>query len=743
VKVRNHKKIAFMLAVGIFTGLTTGTGAPLGAQVIDVYKRPVQAEPSRDFDFLHYLIQLNINIAAKKFEGETTVTLTPLHDGLASVVLDAEEYTVTGVRAATGMPLFYEHISDKLSIRLPRPTLHGEILSFTVTYYGRDPKNGLRFYEASGDRPLLVASDSFPDNVHHWCPCWDYPHDKATHEIVATVPAGNRVAANGRLLSVREDATQKTVTYHWLQDKPHSTYLFFLAVAPYVIVEDRLGTLPINYWVYPRHADRARRTFGKTPEMMVFFSNLFDFDYPWAKYDQVEVPFGGAAESTTMTAMGESIVVDERGEIDFPSMGVVSHELAHQWWGDLVTLRTWSETWINESFATYCDFLYHRHALGEDEGAVNLLAKKNSYLQEARTRYIRPIVFDRYERPEQNFDRHTYQKGATVLHMLRSLIGDDAFFRTLSRFLHEHAFQPTDTQEFMKTVKEATGQNLDWFFDEWLYRPGHPIFDVTADWNGATKKLTWRIVQTQDTAAGIPYYRMPVVLGVRTSTGKTSEKVWISGRERIVAFDCPQKPLMVRFDVGDYLLKELTFERPVEELLYQLVHDDALGRMWAASQIGRHADDSRVAPALIQCAKSDAFWAVRRDACYILGGFESPIELDERFNIPFTRLNDGYHPGKFLNGKIAGILQERTSDPNPKVRAAAFWALGNLRDRRLISFLKERFAAEDSYGAQAAALVALGKTGDRSLVRFLQNASGMKAHGIIKQAADWALKEIK
>jgi aminopeptidase N len=236
---------------------------------------------------------------------------------------------------------------------------------------------------------------------------------------------------------------------------------------------------------------------------------------------------------------------------------------------------------------------------------------------------------------------------------------------------------------------------------------------------------------------------MPVVLGVVTPAGQMSERAWVSGRESVVALDCPQKPLMVRFDVGDYLLKELSFERPVEELLYQLVHDDALGRMWAASELGRHPDDPRVGLALIQCAKSDAFWAVRRDACYILGGFEGPIELDERNNIPFTRLNDGYHTGKFPNEKIAAILLERAGDPNPKVRAATFWALGNLRDRGLIPFLKGRFAAEDSYGAQAAVLVALGKTGDRSLVPFIQEASRMKAHSVVKQAAEWALKEIE
>jgi aminopeptidase N len=220
--------------------------------------------------------------------------------------------------------------------------------------------------------------------------------------------------------------------------------------------------------------------------------------------------------------------------------------------------------------------------------------------------------------------------------------------------------------------------------------------------------------------------------------------VWITGRDSVFTFDCAQKPLMVRFDEGDYLLKEWSFERPVEELLYQLAHDDALGRMWAAGQLGRHADDPRVAPALLRSARSDPFWAVRRDVLYILGGFGGPIDMDERTNIPWTRLNEGFKPGKFLTGGIAGFFKERTGDADPKVRAAAFWAIGNLKDPALVPFLTQKFAGDDSYGAQAAALVAIGKTGDRSAVPFLRKAASMESpSGIMKRAAEWALQELK
>jgi len=660
MKSRKLFRPAVLFAAVLLAGIPPVPSRPLAAQAVDVYARPVQAEPSRDFDALHYLIRLKIDIAGKAFDGETTVTLTPLRDGLATVVLDAEDFTVSGVAFETGSPLAFEQGPNKLKVALPRAFRPGETLSLTVFYRGREPKNGLRFYEASGDRPLLVASNSWPDNVHHWLPCWDYPHDKATHEIIATVPAGNKVVANGRLVSVKEEAGQNAVTYHWLQDKPHSTYLFFLAAAPYVVVEDRLGNIPINYWVYPKHADRARRTFGETPALMAFFNKLFAFDYPGAKYDQVEVPFGGGMESTTTTAMGEGVVVDERG-------------------------------------------------------AVDLLGKKNSYLQEARTRYVRPIVFDRYDRPEQNFDRHTYPKGAAVLHMLRDLLGDEDFFRVLSRFLHDHAFRSADTRDFMKTIKETTGRNMDGFFEQWIYKPGHPVFEVGWTWDETGRTVKLRLRQVQDFSKGIPVYRLPVKIGIVTSRGKDVRTVEVDE-----AFDLPaeEKPRLVRFDEGNVLLKEWTFERSEDELLFQLRSDDVIGRMEAAGELLRFKDRPPVIDALRQAAEKDSFWAVRESAVRALGQVKGEPQI--------------------------ALLRSKGEDASSKVRIAAVAALGGYGRRDLAPFFKDVFRRDRSYAVQAASLEALARTGDPSAEPFLKEAEAMPSHrDILRAAARRALDLLK
>jgi len=311
---------------------------------------------------------------------------------------------VSSVVSDFGAPLRFEQSDKVLKVFLAHPARFGEVVTFTCFYGGADPRQGLRFVDASPDHPRLVWSDSWPDNVHHWFPCFDYPNDKATSEIVATVPSGYKVASNGRLLGVVEDAASGTATYHWSQDLPHATYLVFLAAAPYVVVRDSLGTLPVSYWVYPQDEAKARPTYGKTPRMIAFFNRIFGFDYPWSKYDQISVPLGGGAESTSATAMSEGILVGAEDEPDFSAIGIVSHELAHQWWGDLITLRSWGHAWLNESFGTYADYLYFREDRGEEEGALNLQGKLESYLREARSRYIRPIVSDRYDGPRDMFD---------------------------------------------------------------------------------------------------------------------------------------------------------------------------------------------------------------------------------------------------------------------------------------------------------------------------------------------------
>jgi len=721
------------------------------AQETDIFSRPLQSEPSRKFDAVHYRISLRFHEEENAFDGETSVTIKSLQDGLQKCVLDAMTYTVTSVKSRGGQPLDFEHRDGKLIITLSQAIDYGSSVSFTISYHAKDltdPRGrikGISFVDESSDNPALIIARSFPNGARHWFPCYDHPSDKATQEVIATVPAGYRALANGKLVDVTGDLENKTRTFHWSQEHPHSTYLSTLVAGPYVVIEDSLGPLPINYWFHKQDEKDAMNSFHRTPEIIAFLGREYGYDYPWEKYDQITVPGGGGAECTSATLLGQNMIHDTRGEQDFSSHWLICHEAAHQWWGDLVTCRDWGHTWINESFGTYSEVQLVLHDSGEEEAAVNLLGKKNQYLYEAYTRYMRPIVSHRWEDPGQNFDRHTYQKGSAVIHMMRWILGETPFHSTLSHFLHKHAFQPADTHDFLTAIKDATGQNLDWFFDQWLLSPGHPIFDVSHTWDEDTRRLKWRIVQTQDTSRGIPIFRTPVILGIVTPEGRRSEKAWIEKQTEVFEFGCEQKPLMVRFDEGNNLLKEWTFVKSVDELLYQLEFDDVIGRMWAASQLIPHHADTRARAALIERAQEDSHWAVRRDTLYILGGYQGVTQMDyDRGNIPWTRLNEGFDPGRFLSEDLIDFLKQRDEDSNSKVRAAALWGLGNLRKKALIPYFQERFQQDDSYRAQAAALVAVGKSGDPAAASWLEKARRIESPtDILRRASDWALEELK
>jgi len=689
------------------------------AQKIDVYKRPIQVERSRDYDAKHYRIQLTFDFGKKKFWGENRITLSPLQDNFTKCFLDAEELVVTEVLNNRNIPLRFEQDDKQVIVHLSRAYSYGEKVVFTVKYYAIDPQYGLFFVDESPTNPQMVGSGSWPNRARHWFPCYDSPNDKVTHEAIVTVKNKYKVLSNGRLVSVKKNKKDGTVTYHWSQDLPNATYLSMMSVGPFAVIQDSLGSLPINYWVYPKDTVEAKWNFRKTPYMIDFFNKLYGYEYPWAKYDQVVDPRqGGGAEATSATILGEGVIYDRRAEQDFSWDRIIAHEIAHQWWGDLITLRTWSHTWMNESFGTYSDYLFTRSDKGENEGAVDLMGKKNQYLREAHNRYMRPIVFDRYEKIGDNFDSHTYPKGACVLHMLRFILGDEPFFRTLQYFLHKHEFQPVDTHDFMIAVKEVTGKNMDWFFDQFIFKPGHMVFDVSYTWNESAKSIQMKAKQSQDTSLGIPIYKIPVIIGITTSSGKKSHKVWIKQQEETFEFSANEKPLMVRFDEGNYLLKEWTFNKDMDELLYQLKNDDVIGKMWAASELVKFENNSRVADELEERIKNDPFWAVRRSALEAISKVSANVNIE--------------------------LMKKMCNDENSKVRTSAIKILGDTKDSKLISFFKEQFKKDDSYVAQAEALRSIGKCGNKSQNSYLKNAAKMKSpRNVIKRAADWAIAEIE
>ena len=707
-------KIKNLIVVFLFLSIYL----PTNAQKVDVYSRPVNHEPDRFFDALHYRIELDVDLEGKSLKGQNKITLSPLNNNLQSITLDAVSLVVTEVIDSKDAPLEYTQTDEKLVINLAQAYNHSDTIDITVKYYLTEQVKGLRFSDKTENSPRQASSDCFPNKARQWIPCYDYPHDKVTQEMIITVDQKYKVLSNGTLLGINVDEPKGKHTWHWSQEKPHSTYLFNLSIADYAVIKDSLGALPINYWVYQWNVEDAKRSFAKTPFMIDFFNKIYDYEYPWAKYDQVISAYmGGGAEATSATLLGEGAVTDKKAEIDFSYEGVIAHEIAHQWWGDLITCRSWEHTWMNESFGTYSDHLYKRYAWGEVEAAYDLIRKKNGYLREAHTRYMRPIVFNRYNSPGDNFDSHSYPKGACVLHMLRFILGDDTFFRTLSTFLHQYEFQPVTTQDFMKCVKDVSGKNMDWFFDQFLFHPGHAVFDISKTWDESSGTLTVEIVQTQDKWDNVPVYRIPVNIGFYSEGKKTVKQVWLQEKSESFEFKLDSNPLMVRFDDGNHLLKEWTFKKSEDELIYQATNDDMTGRLWAVDELKSFSKSKKTIDVWNYIAVNDDFWAVREAA---------------------LRNMSEYHCMEYTDLFLSAL-----DDENSKVRVAAMSALGDNGNKKNIKRFKHIFNTDDSYLVMAEALISVGKCGSESDLKFLRDAAGTKSHrNVVNRAAEQAIEMI-
>ena len=624
---------------------------------------------SHDFDIEHYRIALTLDEETQSFDGETAISFSSSVDGFNTLTLDTESFKVSSVTDDKGKTLDFTQGGGALVISLDRALTRNEaatlVIAYRATSIGTDKNVGLDFRGKTETNPQLINSLNWPDGARYWFPSFDHPGDWATHETIVTVKDAYRVVANGSLVSNIVDPSSELRTVHWSQTRPQPTYLYSFAAGPYNVLSDKHGDLPLHYWVYPGDEAVARQAFARTPELIAFFEDLYGTNFPWVKYDQIIVPgIDGGAESTSATLLGRRVIQYEREGDKGASDWLLAHEIAHQWWGNLIGYRDWTHAWLSESFATHGEYLFILDDLGADEGALYFLEYKNSYLEEAQDEFIRPVVTHMWDKPNDMFDQHSYEKGGIVLNMFQNLVGADTFKEILNSFLVTHAYSNVTTDDFFETVRQVTGKDYSWFFDQWIRSPGHPALDVSYTWDKRRELLTMKIEQTQDTSAGVPVFRLPIKVGITTRAGKQVESVWLTKKTHTFKFKVGEQPLMVRFDEGDVLLKEWTLKKPVSELLYQLDRDGVTGRIWAAGELQDHLGDSAVRSALTNSAVHDESWAVRQKAIQVLGTTQSETSRD--------------------------LLKARVlQDGDIRVRVAAIEMLGEFQDPELKPFFLE------------------------------------------------------
>lgn len=673
----------------------------------------VQYAPDRPADVKHVRLEITLDFEQETISGTAYTTFSTLYEEARTITFDAVELQIEKVALADSTDLAYSVTNKKLIVTLDRPYHHGEEFTIAVTYHAR-PRTGLHFIKPAPEdpsRPVQAWTFGQPRYHSHWFPCHDAPNDRATTEIIVTVPAQFLTVSNGNLLSVTDNGATKT--HHWRHDVQHAAYLISLVVADFAVIEDSYKGKPVNYYVRKDRKDDALLLMGKTPAMMAFYSDFTGVEYPYDKYAQTVVEiYTGAMEHTTATTHSFALLLDQKAALDVDLVPVVAHELAHQWFGDLVTCRDWANGWLNEGFATYFEELWSEHDLGADWFKYSMLNVKKGYLQED-ARYRRPVVYHvYYDQGFELFDGHLYNKGGWVLHMLRHQLGDATFRRAIKAYLERYREKEVITADLERTVEEVSGRSLGQFFQQWIYSGGYPALEVHHAWDDESHMLNLKIKQTQKVDDLTPCFVTPLDLTITIPTSEeaasdkhTTETRTIPLRvmlgedgqaEQSFYIPLERRPLMIRIDPDGWLLKTLKFDRPTGMLCYQLAHDpDVLGRIEAAESLGERNENESL-EALVNTLNNDAFWGVRVTAAAALGKIGTE------------------------KAQTALIQALQALDPvqHSRVREAIVQALGDFQApqqaelaQRSADVLRPILEGGDaSYGVEAAAAEALGKT---------------------------------
>jgi aminopeptidase N len=660
-----------MISAKALAVLTLGLGVSLGQSVFAV--RGEGEARDRSYHVVHYKIEVSIDDQRRSVSGRVTTTLVPFLPSLDSIEFDAEEMQVNRVSLGK-LNLPFDMRPAKLVVHLDKHYSFTDTLAIT-TEYTCTPRRGLYFVqpdEGYPKKPRQIWTQGEDMDNHFWFPCYDFPNDKATSEVIATVPDRYVLVSNGKLMSDKENKKTKTKTFHWAESKPQSSYLIMFAAGEYAVLKDHVGKLPVEYYVYPQDTTDARICFRETPRMIEFFNKKIGFQYPWEKYAQIllsDFMYGGMENTTATTLLDYATVYGARERIDHPTTSLIAHELAHQWWGDVVTCKDWRHLWLNEGFADYFDLLYEEFSLGGDEFSYMVSHSQQAGIHADTSLGRKPIV------SVGSYIPNVYARGASVLHMLRFVLGEQLFWRALNHYITKHQFQPVGTNDLKTAIEEATGQNLYWFFDEWLYKAGHPIFDISYRWSDSTKTISLSVKQTQEIDSLTGVFRTPVDIEVTTPEGVSTHRVEVLSKDTTFTIPGQSKPELVLFDKGNWLLKELRFEKSPEEWRFQAEDaPDPVDRIVAIQELIKLPDVEDAVPLLVRLSLHDNFWAVREEAVSALGKIKTTND-SLRHEIKSTL--------------IAGYKDEKSS-----VRSAAVEALKDYRGDDVMATLHS--ALEDS-----------------------------------------------
>ena len=686
---------------------------------------------SRDYDLQHSKIVLRFDVDQKKVIGDVTHSLSVLKTS-NRLCFDSVGLTIQSVLLNKAVAKF-ETKDDKVIIPLAAAAKPGDKFEVEIKYEGKTSKGAYFILPDKDypDRPKQIWTQGESEDTRYYLPTYDYPNDRLTTETILTVPSAWITVANGKLVSVK-DAGNGLKTWTWQESLPSSTYLITVVAGEFDEVKDVWRGKPVTYYAPKGRGDRLKINYGRTPQMMEYFSKTLGVDYPWEKYAQAMVDdfvAGGMENSSATTNTSGSLVHPQIApEYTTGQDPLISHELGHQWFGDLVTCKDWGNIWLNEGFATFMETMWSEHYFPNDQSAYERWSNIQEWFEQTSL-WSKPLVRHDFD-DSSEFDGNAYGKGGLVLYMLRHQIGEDAFYRGLKHYLEVNRGKNVVTADLVKAIEAETHINVDQFFTQWVYGAGAPKFDLAYMYDDAKHQIVLKVKQAQKVEGRVGIFRVPVAVEITTASGAKTYPITVSKPEEAFALPADSAPLMVLFDKGGHVLKSAEFHKDKKEWLHQAKNaSEFADRADAVQALGKIKDDPEVDAALGGVLRNDKAWGARAVAADTLGERGTPAAAQQLLDglngatEPWVRNRIAAALGNFKdNTDVAAKLESLAKDDKSfRTRASALQAIGKIKAPNALTTLNASVAADspDNF-LRNAALRAMGSLGDDKAVPTLR-----------------------
>lgn len=700
-----------------------------------------QYVPDRKVDILNLAIDVTPNFKQRTIRASTVIQFKPIARPLTQMRLNAVNLWISNVVASAKIQA-WQYDDEELVVTFAKPIAVDTATSLEI-HYAAQPSRGLYFrtpemgYKA-GDTHLFTQGEAI--EARYWYPSFDHPNEKFTSEITCRVPQDMIALSNGRLLSRELDSQTGLMVFRWRQDQPHVNYLISLVAGHFSKLEDQHRDVPLAFYTLPSAFNQASNSFRSTREIMAFFEKEIGVPYPWARYDQVCVNdfVAGGMENTSMTTLTDSTLFSADTENLSESEGLVAHEMAHQWFGDLVTCKDWSHLWLNEGFATYYEMLYEGARNGPDAFRSSLFHTAQGLL--SRPNDGKPIFIRDFQHPDDMFMRYgalSYQKGAWVLHMLRSQLGEKLYRRCIKTYLERHRYGSVVTEDLLQVIEELSGQSMDRFFDQWIYHAHHPELDIAYAWDERAKLAKITVKQVQKTSEQVLLFQVPLKIGFHIKNERVDREIEIQLPAEDFYFKLNEAPTLVRIDPDLTLLAKINFHPPATMITIQMTNQqDVVGRFLAVEELSRRQDHEAVAQ-LKTALNRDGFHGIKAAAANALATIhtdealeallDSRNQTDARIRQAVFRALSGFYREKTL----AALLAAAGTEKNPYILAEIISALGHYSQSEAQSLVRKHLQTPSFHNAVASAAIrAMRSQRDPAVVDELFNY-------LQKQAADF------